>query len=234
MKPILIFEHINTSKAGLFEAFLKLRSLPYQILYPNNGDEIPDPSDLSSFSGLCFLGGIESVTQPSQAMLREITLIKAAKKTGQPVIGHCLGGQLISKALGGEVTQHSLVEFGWSTLYPETNQIASQWLGNSSENLKAMQWHSDTFTIPKGATKILGGDFCTNQAFVYEKMLAMQFHVEIELDMIKHWASELHEKHPAPGDGVQTSEEILKLSVDNYELSRKLAKQLYSLWSDNL
>ena len=234
MKPVLIFEHIESSGPGLFENFLNQHSVPYTILYPNEGDEVPGADRISDYEGLCFLGGIESVTEPTKAMLKEISLIKAARDKKLPVIGHCLGGQLISKALGGEVSKHNLVEFGWSSLYPENNQVSLQWLADLSTGLKAMQWHSDVFTIPVGATRILRGEYSTNQAFVFGNMLAMQFHIEIDARTIKHWAVELFEKHPAACKSVQSGEQIMNLIDVNYAASRKLATQLYGEWVENL
>jgi GMP synthase-like glutamine amidotransferase len=233
LKPVLIFEHIETSGPGLFETFLNERSIPFQVLRPNQGDQVPDISQLTNYSGLCFLGGIESVTEPTEAMLKEMRLIETAVEVQMPVIGHCLGGQLISKALGGEVRKHDLEEFGWSTLYPEQNQLASEWLPDISTELKAMQWHSDTFTIPREATRILKGDYCHNQAFVYGKTLAIQFHIEIETNMIKHWALDLTEKHPTSSESVQSGEQVMKLIDTNFDISQKLAIHLYNRWLDN-
>ncbi len=234
MKPILIFEHIDTSGPGLFEAFLKTRSIPYQIFRPNDGDKVPDRDDISSYSGLCFCGGTESVTEPTSWMIEEINLIQAAKENSTPVIGHCLGGQLISKALGGEVRRHHLEEFGWSRLYPDNNEFSKQWLNGVPAELFAMQWHSDTFTLPAGATLILTGDHCINQAFVYGNMLAMQFHVEVSVETIEYWAIDLYEKHPITNESVQTGEQIISALDSNFEISRELAEQLYTKWSENL
>ena len=234
MKPILIFEHIDTSGPGLFETFLNTRSIPYRILYPNHGEEVPDPEDISSYSGLCFLGGTESVTEPTNTMLKEIDLIKTAKGSGMPVIGHCLGGQLISKALGGEVNRQHFDEFGWSRLYSENNQASREWLAGMPTELFAMQWHSDTFTLPRGATRILWGGHCINQAFVFGNTLAMQFHIEIDAVMIEHWSIDLVEKHPARSESVQSGKQIMDLKAYNYEVSRKLAEQLYSKWAEDL
>ena len=234
MKPILIFEHIESSGPGLFEDFLKFRSIPYQILRPNNEDKIPDCDDISSYSGLCFCGGTESLTNPTGWMVEEVKLIQAARENDIPVIGHCLGGQLISKALGGDVIRHHLEEFGWSRLHLDNNQISKQWLNDTPTELFAMQWHSDTFTLPAGATRILKGDHCMNQAFVYDNMLAMQFHVEIDIDTIKHWAIDLVEKHPITSDSVQTGKQIMQ-NIDKYfAISNQLANQLYSMWLENI
>ena len=234
MNPILIFEHIESSGPGLFEDFLRVHSIPYTILRPNFGDRIPDHSDISSYSGLCFCGGTESLTNPADWMLEEIKLIQAANENSMPVIGHCLGGQLISKALGGEVTRHYLEEFGWSRLHIDNNQISKQWLSGAPAELFAMQWHCDTFTLPAGATRILIGDHCMNQAFVYNNMLAMQFHVEADIDTIKHWAIDLIEKHPITSDSVQTGKQILQNLENNFTTSKQLAIQFYTRWLENI
>ncbi len=234
MSPILIFEHIESSGPGLFKEFLKARSIPYKILRPNQGDKVPGGEDISSYSGLCFCGGTESLTDPTDWMEDEVKLIKAAKDNGMPVIGHCLGGQLISKALGGEVIRHHLEEFGWSRLHLDNNEICKQWLNSSPTGLFAMQWHSDTFAIPAGATRILKGEHCMNQAFVYENMLAMQFHVEVTIDTIKHWAIDLSDKHPIANESVQTGKQILNTSGSNFEISHELSEQLYTKWSEKL
>jgi len=233
MKPVLIFEHIETSAPGLFEIFLKQRSIPFQILRPNFGDEVPVRECISVYSGLCFLGGIESLTKPTDTLLREIDLIRAAREAGTPVLGHCLG-QLISKALGGEVTKHHMDEFGWSRLYLENKKVSREWLAELPTELKVMQWHSDSFSIPQGAVRILTGEHCANQAFVFNNMLAMQFHVEIDKNMIEHWALNLVEKHPPVSDSVQTGEQIIASIENHFESSRWLAEQLYSKWAEHL
>ncbi len=234
MKPVLIFEHIQTSGPGLFEKFLNECSIPYQILRPNQGDQVPANAEIPKYSGFCFLGGVESVTEPTDAMLSEIELIKTAANLGKPMIGHCLGGQLISNAFGGQVKKHMIEEFGWSRLHPDNKQIAQLWGIDLSLQLTAMQWHSDTFSIPEGATRILKGDFCINQAFVMGNTLAMQFHVEIDYEMIKHWAIDLVEKHPQGNDSVQSGLQIMNSIENNFAISQKLAWQLYNKWIEDL
>lgn len=231
MKPVLIFEHIESSNPGLFRDYLEEQAIPFRILYPNAGDSIPAAGQLTEYSGLCFLGGTESVTAPTPAMLEEIALIQAALTTGMPMIGHCLGGQLLSHALGGEVRKHEVEEFGWSGLYPRHNPAASDWLPESPGVLRAMQWHSDSFTIPPGATQILSGEYCGNQAFVMGNILAMQFHVEIDRATIARWALDLKDKHPPPSSSVQSGAAVMALVDDYFPLSRAMAWHLYGKWS---
>jgi GMP synthase-like glutamine amidotransferase len=233
MKSILIFEHIASSGPGLFQTFLLERSIPFQILRPNQGEAIPGRREISHYSGLCFLGGIESVTEPTDAMKKELSLIQTAADLQVPVIGHCLGGQLISKALGGEVIKHDAVEFGWSKLSQEDNRVSHEWVADCDSPQYAMQWHSDTFTIPEGTTRILTGEHCQNQAFVRGNILAMQFHIEIDYQTIKYWALDLVEKHPATSDSAQSGEEIIEMIDANFTMSKNLAGQLYSKWLGN-
>lgn len=230
MKPILIFVHIESSGPGLFESYLRSRSIQYEIIRPNQGEAIPGPGDITNVSGLCFCGGAESVTEPTTWMMDEIRLIQEARRNDTPVIGHCLGGQLISKALGGSVMRQQYEEFGWSRLYREDNQASKRWLKNIPEGLFAMQWHKDTFTIPAGATRILTGRNCVNQAFVYGNMLAMQFHVEVNRETIRNWAVDLAELHPPVSESAQTGKDIMDNLQDYYRISEQLANQLYPAW----
>jgi len=202
----------------------------YEIIRPNQGEEIPAPGDISNISGLCFCGGAESVTEPTPWMMEEIRLIQEAGRNGTPVIGHCLGGQLISKALGGSVRRQQNEEFGWSRLYKDDNDASKRWLKNTPEELFAMQWHKDTFTIPAGATRILAGRNCANQAFVYGNMLAMQFHVEADRETIGSWALDLAELHPSASESAQTGKEIMDSLERYYCISKQLANQLYPTW----
>ena len=230
MKPVLIFEHIESSNAGLFAQFLNDHDIPFTTVYPNQGDTVPDVHSLDNFSGLCFLGGTESVTAPTPAMLQEMTLIQAASDKGMPLIGHCLGGQLISRALGGTVEKHRVEEFGWSLLVAEDNKKSLEWLPGLDNNYYAMQWHSDTFSIPPQATPILSGKHCRNQAFVIDNILAMQFHIEIDPDTIRQWAIDLKDKHPPLSASVQSGDIIMQELNENFKVSSQLAHHLYSKW----
>ena len=137
---------------------------------------------------------------------------------------------LLSKALGGEVRKNEVEEFGWSKLNMCDNQQAKQWLPVDFDEFYAMQWHSDTFSLPPDATQILRGEHCANQAFVLNEILAMQFHIEIDLDTIRHWAIDLAEKHPAKTKSVQSGREVIEETEYKFAVSSKLAKHLYECW----
>ena len=103
MKPVAIFRHSPGEGPGYFATFLEGRSLPSQLLTLDEGEAVPAAPD--AFSGLCFMGGPMSVNDPLPWIPPVLALIRQAVAQNVPVIGHCLGGQLMSKALGGQVTR---------------------------------------------------------------------------------------------------------------------------------
>ena len=230
MKPILILQHIDSGGPGLFAEFLKARGVPWLIRRPDRGDEVPDAGGLDEFGGLCLCGGTQSANDPLPWIEAELEMIRAAAQRGFPVIGHCLGGQLISKALGGEVHRHSRAEFGWHRLYPVPGGGTAGWLAGAPPEPVAMQWHEDSYSDPPGAAPLLVGEYCRNQAFVLGNMLGMQFHVELTESAILHWATELADQLPPPGPGVQSAEETLAHLPRHFPTSRALAWSLYSRW----
>ena len=103
-----------------------------------------------------------------------------------PVLGHCLGGQLLSKALGGSVRANPYKEIGWGEVRVCDNGIAREWLGEL-QAFDGFQWHGETFSIPPGATRVLENAHCANQAFAIGKHFAMQCHVEMTEELIRAW-----------------------------------------------
>ena len=234
MKPILILQHIDSGGPGLFADFLRLRAVPFEIRRPDRGDPVPVGRDLDVFSGIGLCGGTQSANDPLPYIREELQLIRAAAERALPVIGHCLGGQLISKALGGVVRRHTDGEFGWQPLYPVGSHTASAWLRGAPPRPLAMQWHEDSYSNPPGAEPILTGAHCRNQAFVIGKLLGMQFHVELTETQIHSWVEDLAERLPAAGPGVQCAEEVIAQLPQNFPASRALAESLYTHWLEQI
>jgi GMP synthase-like glutamine amidotransferase len=230
VKPVLILQHIDRGGPGLFAEFLRENDVPFEIRRPDRGAKVPGERELKEFSGVCLCGGTQSANDPHPWIRAELELVRAAAAREVPVIGHCLGGQLISKGLGGDVTPQIPVEFGWHALRPVPGPVADDWLGELGPGLTAMQWHNERFTLPAGATPLLEGEYCRHQAFVVGRMLGMQFHVELDEPLIRHWAGDLRPLIPAPGASVQTAAAVLEKLGENYPRSRALARRLYARW----
>lgn len=234
MKPIAIFRHAKTEGPGYFATFLDLHSIPWQLIAIDRGETVP--AHAGEFSGVCLMGGPMSVNDPLPWIDPLCALIRDSDAIGIPVIGHCLGGQLISKALGGRITRNPVKEIGWGNACAENNDSARQWLHDyldPGDLATVFQWHGETFSLPSGAQRIMTNQFCPNQMFAYGLNLAMQCHVEMTPEMIdvwcKSWPAEAAGLDPLPLT-VQTPQQMLAQVQDRLPAMRQLADQLYSVW----
>ena len=234
MNPVLVFRHSATEGPGYFATFLERHGIPLQLLRIDAGDEVPDT--LNGFSGICLMGGPMSVNDELPWIARELSLIRRAVEQKLPVIGHCLGGQLMSKALGGVVGANPAKEIGWGEVRITDPAAAGAWLGEPSSPLLAFHWHGETFSIPPGAVRILDSALCRNQAFVLdERHIGMQCHVEMTPELIAAWcASGAEEIASSPGPGVQSAAEMQADLGDRVPRLHALADKIYSRWIQGL
>jgi GMP synthase-like glutamine amidotransferase len=234
MKSVAIFRHTRTEGPGYFTTFLDRHSIPWQLFKVDEGESIPD--SVVSFSGICLMGGTVSVNDPLPWIEHSCRLIREAVANRVPIVGHCLGGQLMSKALGGQVTKNPVKEIGWGTAQVDPGEEAERWFASAIDDSKLATiflWHGETFSLPPGATRLLSNPACANQMFAMGPHLGMQCHVEMTEAMIetwnKSWQNETRNLDPLP-DSVQTPEEIRRQTPARLPALRRLADQLYSVW----
>jgi len=184
MKPIAIFRHARSEGPGYFATFLNEKSIPWRLVRIDEG--APLPPDVHAFSGLVFMGGPMSVNDDLPWIPPTLDLIRQAVAAGIPVLGHCLGGQLMAKALGGTVGSNPVKEIGWGEVKVASNPVAEAWFGEVKA-FEAFHWHGETFSIPPDAAIVLKNDYCAHQGFAQSKHLAMQCHVEMTEEMVKEW-----------------------------------------------
>ena len=232
MRPILIFRHITCEGPGYLADFLSARDIAYDIISIDDGDQVPD--SLDGVAGLVFMGGSMSVNDPLPWIADELALIRKAHAENLPVLGHCLGGQLISKALGGKVMPNPVKEIGWHPVSRIMNNESMTWLGELPEVYEAFHWHGEMFTIPDGATPLLQSRFCSNQAFVIGNTLALQCHVEMTAMMVKEWLSVYSNDMPKSSASVQSKKEILVDLDKRIRSLQMVADQLYTRWLKGL
>lgn len=226
MKPVAVFRFSPTEGAGHFASFLQARSIPWRLIAVDRGD--PIPPDAASFSGLCLMGGPMSVNDPLPWIVPLLALIRDAVAREVPVIGHCLGGQLLAKALGGTVTRNRVKEIGWGWV-EAVSPTAGGWLGGI-ERFEAFHWHGETFSLPAGAIHLLQSPWCDHQAFAVGPHLGLQCHVEMTEAMIRQWCEAWHEEGVAPGASVQTPEEMLTDVAARVAALHQVADRLYARW----
>jgi len=233
MKPIAIFRHNPGEGPGYFATFLDRHSLPWTLFKVDEGVSPPPTSD--GFSGLCFMGGPMSVNDDLPWIPRTLELIRKADAAGIPVLGHCLGGQLMAKALGGTVGRNPVKEIGWGEVEATTDatQLAKDWLGDTPP-FEAFHWHGETFTLPPGATRILQSAHCANQAFVRGPHLGMQCHVEMTDSMIRLWCRQWAAENVPASDSVQTPAQMEENMEGRIATMRAVADRLYTRWIGGL
>jgi GMP synthase-like glutamine amidotransferase len=226
MKPVAVFRHSSGEGPGYFATFLEAHSVPWTLIRIDAGAAPPPAPD--DFSGLCFMGGPMSVNDDLPWLPPTFALIRAAVERGIPVIGHCLGGQLISKALGGAVARNRVKELGWGEV-ETTGPAAADWLGDM-DRFEAFHWHGETFSIPPGATRILQSAHCDNQAFVLGPHLGMQCHVEMTEAMIRLWCRQWAGECTTASASVQTPEQMNERMDERIAAMRTAADRLYTKW----
>ena len=235
MKPVAIFRHKAVEGPAYFATYLQSRQIPYVVIRIDAGD--PVPSEVTTYAGLCFMGGPMSVNDDLPWLPPVLALIRDAVARDVPVIGHCLGGQLIAKALGAAVTRNPVKEIGWGTVDVLDDAQARHWLGEDLRDFLSYHWHGETFAIPDGATRIMSSEWCANQAFVMGKHFAMQCHVEMTADMIRSWCREWAAEVKALAarvPSVQTPAEMEEGIAEKLRALNAVADRIYGRWVSGL
>jgi GMP synthase (glutamine-hydrolysing) len=211
---IAIFQHTASESAGYFETLFAERGIPYEYLRLFETGEIPT-IDVTHF---LFMGGPMSVNDEQELpyIKEEKALIRNAVQQGRPVLGICLGAQLIASAFGARVYPYKQ-ETGWCRLMREPG--AEGVFSAFPAQFHVFQLHGETFDLPAGARLLCTGDAVKNQAFSYKTALGLQFHLELTDTIIQEWTQDM--------DAV-TREKILREKpryiVESNRLCRKIAE----------
>jgi GMP synthase-like glutamine amidotransferase len=228
MKPLTIFRHVACEGPGYLDAVLAQHSIPYRLIKIDLNEAVPQ--DLEETSGLVFMGGPMSVNDPLPWIRQEMQLIEAAQARGMPVLGHCLGGQLICKALGGAVSANPVKEIGWHAVRKCNTRAATDWLAALPQESIPFHWHGETFSIPEGAEVALESDNCAHQGFTAGNTLALQFHVEMTAPMVGEWATLYREELVNTTSTVQSREQMMADLDSRIEAAHRIADKIYLRW----
>ena len=228
MKPVAIFRHFPTEGPGYFATVLERHGVPWRLIKVDAGEAVPE--DARQFAGLVFMGGPMSVNDDLPWIRPVLELIRRAVDAEVPALGHCLGGQLMSAALGGVVSRNPVKEIGWGEVVVADTPLARQWFGDV-QSFVSFHWHGETFTIPPGAERVLANRHCANQAFALGKHLGMQCHVEMTADMIDAWCeSGAREIARSTSPAVQSIAAIKADLAPRLAAMHRIADGLYARW----
>ena len=228
MKPVAIFRHSPTEGPGYLASYLEARGIAWQLLCVDAGEGVPQ--DARDWSGLVFMGGPMSVNDDLPWIDPELALIRQAVAAGVPTLGHCLGGQLMAKALGGVVTRNPVKEIGWGAVQVAAGPAAQAWFGELRE-FQSFHWHGETFTLPQAAQLLARSRWCPHQVFALGPHLGMQCHVEMTVDLIRAWCADWgKELNGSAGPSVQTPQAMQEDVEARVAALNAVATRLYDRW----
>jgi len=188
MSRILVIQHVPHERLGTFEDAFKSASCTPVAL--NSYDAKAVWPKLSSVSGIVVMGGPQSVYQQGKYpyLTKELALLKEALSARMPILGVCLGAQLLAAALGAQVRPNHSKEIGWYPVMREPAADNDPLCDTFGQTETVFQWHGDTFDLPKGAAQLFSAPLCDQQGFRYrDHVYALQFHLEVTEAMIRAW-----------------------------------------------
>lgn len=210
---VLVIQHVPAEGLGALDEFLTERN--WEIDVKSEGADIP--SDLDDYNALIVLGGpMGAYEEDIYPYLRTVQdLVREAAQKHLPVLGICLGAQLIAQALGAKVGPNPVKEIGWYQV--ELTEQGKELFASLPPAFPVFQWHGDTFTLPSGAVLLARGETCANQAFIYaDTIWAFQFHFELTPEMINDWCK-LYEDELTEFGGQGLADAILQETASGWE-----------------
>jgi GMP synthase (glutamine-hydrolysing) len=222
---VLVFQHVAAEPLGTLDPMLRDRG--HRIRYVNFHREPDAQPDVSRYHGLIVLGGPQMPDEGAKFphLNVEMRCIEQALAQDMPVLGICLGAQLLAYALGGGVRPMEDWEIGWYGLEPTHQAAADPLFCALTETRPVFQWHGYTFDLPAGAVHLARSETCENQAFRYNKhAYGLQCHLELDERLINRWLNYPEyrqdlEEHGRGGDADAIREQTHRLIGQSIELS---------------
>jgi GMP synthase-like glutamine amidotransferase len=228
MKPVAICRFSSSEGPGYFATYLTRQDIPWRLVKLDEAEPVPE---LESLRGLAMMGGPMSANDDLPWTEPILDLVRRSVARGVPVIGHCLGGQLLAKALGARVVRNPVKEIGWSRVDVLDTRVAALW--GPKESFLSYHWHGETFSIPDGAIRIWSSAQCENQAFACGPHIGMQCHIEMTKPLIESWcesgAREIEEALPT-SPAVQTAETMREDLEQRLQALHRVADRVYDRW----
>ncbi len=233
MLPIAILRFSRTEGPAYFADWLAAQRLDWQIVALDEGAGVPP--DPRAFAGIGMMGGPMSVNDALPWIEPACALLRNAVDARVPVIGHCLGGQLLARALGAPVARTPQSEIGWIDVDVGASPEAREWFGGRSR-FTAFQWHYDAFALPAGATRVLTNAFNVNQAYTVDGLhIGLQCHVEMTEALVDVWCRSAHDELPPQSSAALQSEADLRKALPaRIDALHGVASAIYTRWAQGL
>lgn len=187
MSSVLLIQNTRIEGSGYLGKLLKNDGFDITTINAKH-DSLPK----NDFSLVVILGAPESVNDNLNYLREEQKLIQHTVEKNIPVLGICLGSQLIAKTFGASVYRGSKTEIGFYDDLKISNN--SKLFSGMNKPFTVFHWHGDTFDLPDGAVRLVSSENYPNQAFQYKSAIGLQFHLEVNEDMINLWLDNAEEK----------------------------------------
>jgi GMP synthase-like glutamine amidotransferase len=185
---LLVVQHAPFEHLGLISASLESRGIErdHLDLYLR-----PDaPCALDGYAGMIVMGGPMSANDDLPYIARELLLVREALSSHLPVLGVCLGAQILARAAGAMVYRNPVKEIGWAPIYFTEEARQDPLFSGLDASEVVFHWHGETFDLPPGAQWLAWSDACRHQAFRIGRSYGLQFHLEVTPAMIEDWLTQ--------------------------------------------
>ena len=228
MAKVMVCQHVPFEPLGTLDPLIKGHR--HRIRYINFGREPHARPTLEGYDALILLGGPMNIGQEDKYPHLEVEkeLVREAMALGLPVLGICLGAQLIASALGAEVKPAAQKEFGWYQLAATEHGQQDPLIRHFQQQEFIFQWHGYTFDLPDTAQLLVTGDGCQNQAFkINNNIYGFQYHLEANLPLIQRWLR-MPEHVKELSHGSESAERIWNETLYRMERSLALSRAVFN------
>lgn len=230
-RHVLILQHQPDDGPAYLAAWLAAHGVSCDLRQPARGEPLPE--SMRDHAALAVLGGAMSANDDLPMLRGAERLIRDAVQRDRPVLGHCLGGQLMARALGGSVHRAPRPEIGWHAV--RWHAGAQDWFGAVAAQPLVFQWHFDAFVPPPGAQCLAWSAHCAHQAFEIGPHLAMQFHIELDAAKLTTWTANADAEYDNACEAwpaqVQSRSEMLEGAATHLREQQQMASKVYTRWA---
>ena len=231
MKPVLILQFMANDAPAYLGTWLHQRGIASDLRLAASDSGFPERID--GYSALALLGGSMSANDDLPFLRTAQSLIDQAMRGDIPVLGHCLGGQLMARTLGARVAASPAPEVGWHRMRRIDFPLSSEWLGRETVH-DVFHWHYEAFDLPPESQQLAASEHCPNQAFAVGPHLGLQFHVEVDAAKVELWLTHhdaQYEQSQLEFDTIHRPARIRHDTARYLGEQQRLADRIYGRWA---
>jgi GMP synthase (glutamine-hydrolysing) len=210
----MVFQHVAAEPLGTLHA--RIRTRGHRIRFHNFQRHPEAQPNMDRYNGLIVLGGPMNVEDQDRHphLKTELLAIESALRQGKPVLGICLGAQLLAHVLGATVRRNLQPEIGWYDLEMTAQGREDPVLQPLGSRAPVFQWHGFTYDLPAGAVQLARTASCEQQAFRYgSNAYGLQFHLEVDAPMIERWLLLPAYRDELASAGIDQNEESIRTAT---------------------